>query len=553
MHRLIATVALLTASLLGVALLLAPGAALQAQSGSFTRADTLRGSDGPARTWWDVTFYDLHTTIDLANQRIEGWNRITYRVLDPATEMQIDLQMPMEIDSIVQEGQEVEYRRDGNAFFVELLADQAAGQTKQITVYYHGVPAAAENPPWDGGFIWREDLSGNPWVATANQGLGASVWWPTKDIQSAEPDSQRIAITVPDAFAEVSNGRLRSTKQNGDGTTTYEWFIASPINNYNITISMGAYAHWEEEYPGELGTLTMDFWPLAENEAAARTHWVQARSTLECFEDWFGPFPWYEDGFKLIETPHLGMEHQSAVAYGNGYQNGYLGNDLSGTGQGLTWDYIIVHETAHEWWGNSLTAADPAENWIHEGFATYAENLYIECLTGSKENAAEYVIGTRARIANRLPLVGSFGVNDDGSDDLYNKGANLLHTLRQVVDDDAVWRDVLRGLQATFRHSIVTSEDVERYISEQAGIDLSRVFEQYLRTSRIPIFEYRIDGGSASYRWGNVVDDFEMPVRVSLDVDGYTRLPATTEWQSVASEGRIQVDPNFYVGVRRLP
>lgn len=527
-------------------------AGLQAQAVPFTHADTLRGSDGPARSWWDVTFYDLHVTIDPANERIEGWNRITYRVLEPATEMQIDLQMPMEIDSIVRDGRSIEYRRDGNAFFVALRSDQAAGQTKEVTAYYHGIPRAAENPPWDGGFIWREDRTGNPWVATANQGLGASVWWPTKDLQSAEPDSQRISITVPDPFVDVSNGRLRSTTRNGDGTTTYEWFVANPINNYNITVSMGEYAHWEEEYQGELGTLTMDFWPLAENEAAARRQWAQARPTLRCFEEWFGPFPWYEDGYKLIETPHLGMEHQSAVAYGNGYQNGYLGNDLSGTGQGLTWDYIIVHESAHEWWGNNITAADVAENWIHEGFATYAENLYVECLTGSEEDASEYVIGTRSRITNQLPVVGSFGVNNDGSDDMYNKGANLLHTLRQVVDDDVLWRDILRGLNTTFWHSIVTGEDVERYINERVGVELSRVFDQYLRTTMIPTFEYRRDGDSISYRWNNVVSGFDMPVWVSLDSNGSVRLLATTEWQSVASSGRIRVDPNFYVGVREL-
>ncbi len=533
------------------ALLLAPSTQLQAQDAVFTRADTLRGSNGPGRSWWDVSYYDLNVTIDLPSQSIEGWNRITYEVLEPATEMQIDLQVPMEIDRIVQDGREVEYRRDGNAFFVTLEADQEAGQTKQITVYYHGTPPAAINPPWDGGFIWREDLAGNPWVATANQGLGASVWWPTKDLQSAEPDSQRVAITVPDPFVDVSNGRLRSTTQNDDGTSTYEWFVASPINNYNITVSMGVYAHWQEQYEGELGPSTMDFWPLAENEEAARTHFVQARTTLACFEDWFGPFPWYEDGYKLIETPHLGMEHQSAVAYGNGYQNGYLGNDLSGTGQGLTWDYIIIHETAHEWWGNSVTAADAAENWIHEGFGTYAENLYIECLTGSQEGATEYLIGTRARIANQDPLIGPLGVNGEASGDIYGKGANLLHTLRQIVDDDNLWRDILRGIQSTFRHSIVTSADIEEYISERAGIDLSKVFDQYLRTAGIPIFEVRTEGGSTSYRWGDVVDGFDMPVRVSLDGE-MTTLPATTEWQTLPPAEQIELDPNFYVGTRRV-
>jgi aminopeptidase N len=535
-----------------VSLTSATGLQAQALLTPFTHADTLRGSDGPARSWWDVSFYDLNVTIDPANTAIEGWNRITYQVLKPATEMQIDLQQPMQVDSIVQDGREVEYRRDGNAFFVTLPADQPVGESKQVTVYYHGTPRAAINPPWDGGFIWRESRGGEPWVATANQGLGASVWWPTKDLQAAEPDSQRISITVPDPFEEVSNGRLRSTTANGDGTTTYEWFVANPINNYNVTVTIGEYAHWQEEYEGELGTLTMDFWPLAENEAAARRQWVQTHKTLQCFEDWFGPYPWYEDGFKLIETPHLGMEHQSAVAYGNGYRNGYLGNDLSGTGQGLTWDYVIVHESAHEWFGNNITSADVAENWIHEGFATYAENLYIECLTGSEEDAAEYVIGTRRRIVNAQPVVGEFGVNSDGSGDMYNKGANLLHTLRYVIDDDALWRNILRGLNETFWHSIVTGEDIEQYISEQAGIDLTRVFDQYLRTTMIPALEYRTDGDAIAYRWSNVVDGFDMPVRVSTGRDESTLLHPTTEWQSLAAVREIVVDPNFYVGVRVL-
>ena len=538
--------------ILPIVILLASASTLEAQAGPFTRGDTLRGSEGPGRAWWDVTFYDLNVAIDLEALSIKGWNQITYTVLEPATEMQIDLQVPMEIDSIKQEGRALEYRRDGDAVFVALQADQPARQTKSVTVYYHGTPRAAVNPPWDGGFIWREDPSGNAWVATANQGLGASVWWPTKDLQSAEPDSQRIAITVPDPYVDVSNGRLRSTTPNGDGTTTYEWFVANPINTYNVTITMGEYAHWQEEYEGELGTLTMDFWPLAENEADARRHFVQARSTMACFEDWFGPYPWYEDGYKLIETPHLGMEHQSAVAYGNGYQNGYLGNDLSRTGQGLTWDYIIVHESAHEWWGNNITSADVAENWIHEGFAAYAENLYIECLTGSKEDAAEYVIGTRGGIANELPVVGTFGVQSDGSGDMYSKGANLLHTIRQIVNDDVLWRDILRGLNETFWHSIVTGEDVEQYISERAGIDLSKVFDQYLRTTMIPTLEFRRDGATASYRWNNVVAGFDMPVGVALDGGEFTLLPATTEWQPLVSGGEIRVDPNFYIGARAL-
>jgi aminopeptidase N len=541
------------------ALLLIPSAAspavgfftpLVAQDAPFNHADTLRGSNGPARAWWDVTFYDLNVSVDVANRSIQGWNQITYRVLESATEMQLDLQVPLQMDSIVQDGQALPYRRDGHAFFVSLATRQTPGELRQVTAFYRGTPTAAVNPPWDGGFIWRTDSAGNDWVATANQGLGASVWWPTKDLQSAEPDSQRVAITAPNSLVDVSNGRLRSVTPNDDGTSTYEWFIGNPINNYNITVTLGAYAHWQEFFQGELGTLTMDYWPLAVNEVRARSQWVQARTTMQCFENWFGPYPWYSDGYKLIETPHLGMEHQSAVAYGNGFQNGYRGRDLSNTGQGLKWDFIIVHESAHEWWGNNITAADITENWIHEGFANYAENLYTECLTGSKDAGAEYVIGTRALITNASPVIGTFGVNDDGPGDMYYKGGNLLHTIRQLVNDDKKWRDVLRGLNETFWHSIVRGPEFEGYISEHTGLDLTRVFDQYLRTTMIPVFAYRTEGGTVSYRWENVVDGFAMPVRVMLDEIGVTLLQPTTEWQSIEASGAVRVDKNFYVEVR---
>jgi aminopeptidase N len=541
------------------ALLLIPSAAspavgfftpLAAQDTPFNHADTLRGSNGPARAWWDVTFYDLNVSVDVANRSIQGWNQITYRVLESATEMQLDLQVPLQMDSIVQDGQALPYRRDGHAFFVSLATQQTPGELRQVTAFYRGTPTAAVNPPWDGGFIWRTDSAGNDWVATANQGLGASVWWPNKDLQSAEPDSQRVAITAPNSLVDVSNGRLRSVTPNDDGTSTYEWFIGNPINNYNITVTLGAYAHWQEFFQGELGTLTMDYWPLAVNEVRARSQWVQARTTMQCFENWFGPYPWYSDGYKLIETPHLGMEHQSAVAYGNGFQNGYRGRDLSNTGQGLKWDFIIVHESAHEWWGNNITAADITENWIHEGFANYAENLYTECLTGSKDAGAEYVIGTRALITNASPVIGTFGVNDDGPGDMYYKGGNLLHTIRQLVNDDKKWRDVLRGLNETFWHSIVRGPEFEGYISEHTGLDLTRVFDQYLRTTMIPVFAYRTEGGTVSYRWENVVDGFAMPVRVMLDGVGVTLLQPTTEWQSIEASGAVRVDKNFYVEVR---
>ncbi len=538
--------------LVGLALLAAAALPLHAQEAprTFTHADTLRGSNTPQRSWWDVTFYDLHVRVSPEDSSISGWNGITYRVLKPAQEMQVDLQEPLVVDSMLQGGKALQYRRDGNAFFVTLTQPQRRGARNTVTVYYHGKPRAAVRPPWDGGFIWQHDSLGNRWIATANEGLGASVWWPNKDYLADEPDSQRIAITVPDPMQDVSNGRLRSTTKNPDGTTTYEWFSLEPINNYDVSVNAGTYAHYTETYKGEGGTLTMDFWPLAYHLDTAKVQFQQARSMLKCFEHWYGPYPWYKDGYKLVEAPHLGMEHQTAVAYGNHYKNGYLGRDLSGTGWGLKWDFITVHESAHEWWGNNLTMQDQADMWIHESFANYSEGIYTECQFGKAAGAA-YIIGSRRNVRNDRPIVGAYGVNDEGSGDMYYKGGNMLHTIRQLVNDDAKWRGILRGLQRTFWHQTVTGAQVEHYISAHAGMDLSKVFAQYLTTTMIPVLEYRISGDTLSYRWANVVPEFAMPVRVTTRDSTYTLIRPTEQWKAMAvhlsAPSAFKVDENFYV------
>jgi aminopeptidase N len=543
------------ALLLCLALLPLVGAAQQPAEPPITRADTLRGTVGPTRSWWDVTFYDLSVRINPADSTISGKNAITYRVTAPAREMQIDLMRPMAIDSIVQDGRTVPFRRDGDAFLITLPSAQLAGSTRTLTVHYHGRPGVAVNPPWDGGFVWKRDPQGNPWIATAVQGLGASAWWPNKDTQTEEPDSQRIAVTVPSSMTDVSNGRLRRTTRNADGTTTYEWFVSSPINNYNVAINVGTYAHFSDTYQGEGGTLTLDYYPLASRLEQARRQFQQVKPMMACFERWFGAFPWYEDGFKLVETPYLGMEHQSAVAYGNQYMNGYLGQDLSLTGRGLDWDYIIVHESGHEWFGNNITTRDIADMWVHEGFTTYSEGLFVECKHG-KDAGAEYIRGQRASIENDRPITGPYGVNREGSGDMYFKGANMLHTIRQVVGDDEKWRGILRGLNSEFRHQVVTAEQVQSYMSRQAGRDLGRIFAQYLGTTQIPVLEYRVSGANLSYRWTNVVPGFDMPVRARLSGDGYTLLNPTTAWQTtthrLGGATTFQVDPDFYVTARRV-
>ena len=525
-----------------------------AQQTTFTHADTLRGSITPERAWWDVVFYDLHVTVDPADSTVHGWNGISYRVVGPARAMQVDLQVPLEIDSVVQDGKRLIYRRDGNAFFITLATAQRKGSIRTLTVYYHGRPRAAEKPPWDGGVTWGRDPEGHLWIATTCQGLGASVWWPTKDTQADEPDSQRIALTVPDSLRAIANGRLRAIEPAGKGWTTYEWFVTSPINNYDVAASIGRYAELTDAYEGEGGHLTLDFWPLAVHADTARAQWQQAKPMLKCFEHWFGPYPWYRDGYKLVEAPHLGMEHQSAVAYGNGFTNGYRGTDLSGTGWGLTWDFIVIHESAHEWFGNSITSADQADMWVHESFANYAEALYTECLYGERAGA-EYVRGVRSRVRNDAPIVPAFGVNAEGSGDMYYKGGNMLHTIRHVIANDVTWRAILRGLNIEFRHRIVTGKQVQDYISAHAGKDLGKIFAQYLTTTRIPVFEYRLNGTSLSYHWADVVSGFDMPMRVGSRDGPWVALSPTEAWQTVtlplAAPEDFRVDEDFYVVLRR--
>jgi len=533
----------------------ASGAQAPGRARVFSHADTLRGSNGPARAWWHVEFYDLHVTVSPTDSTIRGWNGIAYRALKAGRELQVDLQVPMSLDSVTQGGKKLTFRRDSNAFFVALGAPAAAGSRGKIVAHYHGKPRIARNPPWDGGLIWRRDSLGTQFISTANEGLGASVWWPTKDYSGDEPDSVRVAITVPDSLENISNGRLRSVTR-GPGGTTWEWFASSPMTIYGVSINAGRYAHFTDYFQGEKGVLTMDYYPLAIHEASARTQFKQAVTMMSCFEHWFGPYPWYEDGYKLVEAPYLGMEHQTAVTYGNRYGNGYLGRDLSGTGHGLKWDYIIVHESAHEWWANNVSMDDAADMWIHESFAYYAEGLYTEC-TENKQAGIEYLVGSRRNIRNDGPILGTRGVNSGGSGDVYPKGANMLMTMRAVLDNDEKWRSVLRGAQATFARQTIPGTKLQAYINAQTGIDYTKVFEQYLGTTKVPALEYKVDGGAMQVRWNNVVPGFAMPVEVAASSapDVFRRIKPTTEWTSapavLGAGDSLVVRKDFYVEVKR--
>ncbi|MCB0437456.1 MAG: M1 family metallopeptidase [Mangrovimonas sp.] len=518
----------------------------------FTHQDTLRGSITPERAWWDLTYYHLDISVDPENKYIEGKNTISYKVLEPNQVMQIDLQPPLKILKVTQNGKELKIKHDGNAHFITLKSKQKKGTLNSIEVYYKGNPKEARRAPWDGGFSWKQDPNGHPFVATSCQGLGASVWWPCKDHMYDEVDSMDISVTVPKGLMDVSNGRLKSIKEH-DSTATYNWHVSNPINNYGVNVNIGDYEHFSETYKGEKGPLTMDYYVLKGNLEKAKEHFKDAPKMMEAFEHWFGPYPFYEDGYKLVEVPYLGMEHQSSVTYGNHYQKGYSGMDLSGTGWGLKFDFIIIHESGHEWFANNITYKDIADMWIHEGFTAYSENLFLDYFFG-KEAARDYVIGTRANIQNDRPIIGDYDVNHEGSGDMYYKGANMLHTLRQLVEDDEKWRQILRSMNKDFYHQTVTTQQIEEYLSKKTGYDLKEFFDQYLRTTKIPTLEYKMEDNILKYRWTNIIDKFDMPILVYIDNNAEWLYPKA-EWKSLKLETKtpnIVVDRNFYIDIKPL-
>ena len=520
-------------------------------SKTFTRQDSLRGSITPERLWWDLTFYHLDIAVNPDQKFIKGKNTIQYTVLQPSTTLQVDLQPPLRITKVTQNGKELMVTSEGNAHFIHLTEKQKTGTSNSVIVYYEGNPKEAVRAPWDGGFSWKKDANGNHFVATSCQGLGASVWWPNKDHMYDEVDSMAISVRVPKNLMDVSNGRLRKVEEHDDNTTTYHWFVNNPINNYGVNVNIGNYAHFSEKHQGEDGELDMEYYVLKDHLDKAKKQFKDAPKMMKAFEYWFGKYPFYEDSFKLVEVPYLGMEHQSSVTYGNQFMNGYLGRDLSGTGWGLKFDFIIIHEAGHEWFANNITYKDIADMWIHESFTAYSENLFLDFYYG-KQASAEYVIGTRRAIQNDIPIIGQYNVNDEGSGDMYYKGANMLHTIRQLVNDDAKWRQILRGLNATFYHKTVTTQEIENYLIKQSGIDLSKVFDQYLRTIKVPVFEYKLHKGIIKYRWTNVVDGFNMPIKINVNKEDILLTP-TQNWQTLKTNTHtITVDPNFYVKVTQL-
>ena len=516
----------------------------------YTHQDSLRGTITPERIWWDLTYYELDITVQPESKTIFGKNTILYKVLDEYNRIQIDLQPPMTITKAIQEGQELYIEQDGNAHFIHLKKEQLKNTIEHIDVYFEGKPKVAIRAPWDGGFSWDKDENGTDFIATSCQGLGASVWWPNKDHMYDEVDSMKIHVTVPKHLTAVANGRLTNIATTKE-QSRFTWQVTNPINNYGVNVNIGDYVNFSETYEGEKGILDMDYYVLKHHLEKAKKQFLDAPKMIEAFEYWFVPYPFYEDSFKLVEVPYLGMEHQSSITYGNQFKNGYLGQDLSGSGWGLKFDFIIVHEGGHEWFANNITNKDIADMWIHEGFTAYSENLFLDYHYG-KEASAAYVIGTRKRIKNDRPIIGDYNVNASGSADMYYKGANMIHMLRQLTKDDEKWRQILRKMNSKFYHQTVTTQQIETFLSKEVGLKLNPFFNQYLRDVRIPVLEYSIENNVLFYRWNNVVDGFDMPIEIVSKSETQWLYP-TENWQTTTVDfSKITIDKDYYISTKNL-
>ncbi|HLS29824.1 MAG TPA: M1 family metallopeptidase [Flavobacteriaceae bacterium] len=514
-----------------------------------TRADSLRGGLRPERTNFDILKYDLSVEVDPEKKYISGNNNITFKVLENANRMQLDLFENMQIDSIIFQGENLFYEREYNAVIIDFPTTLPKGMTTNLDFYYSGNPIIAENPPWDGGFIFTKDLTGKDWISVAVQGTGASLWYPNKDHRSDKPEEAEIHVTAPQGLMNVSNGRFTGKKELPDGRTTWSYKVSYPINNYNLILNIGDYVHFSDQFED----IDLDYYVMPYNLIKAKKQFEEVKDMLACFTDKFGEYPFKKDGYKIIESPYLGMEHQSGIAYGNDFRNGYNGRDISNSGVGRKFDFIIIHESGHEWFGNSITAADIADMWIQEGFTSYAEIVYIECRWG-KQDALKYLNGLRrTRIENKEPIIGEYGINKTGSGDMYYKGANMLHTIRTAIDDDKKWWKMLKDLNKKLKYQSTNSEEVIDFLNQQTELNLKPIFEQYLNFTKIPELQFKKDKGEIFYRWEADAVNFEMPINIGISGKS-KRIYVTKYWQKLDQKAdlrKISADEiNNYINFR---
>ncbi|HEX4022069.1 MAG TPA: M1 family metallopeptidase [Acidobacteriaceae bacterium] len=507
-----------------------------------THADILRGAYGPYRANNDLLFYHLDVRVDPEKKFLTGKNTIRFRMLKDGTRIQLDLYPDLNIDKILLGSTPLKYERDSGAVFVDFPQTLHAGRVYTIVFYYSGHPVSTGR---FGGITFLKDPSGHPWITTSCEDDGASIWWPNKDQWRDEVQSMEISVSVPNGLVDVSNGKFMGKTDLGDGYTRWDWFVHYPINNYDVALNIGNYVHFSSHY----GTLPLDYYVLPEDLAKAKKQFTQVQGMLQAYEHYFGPYPFQKDGYKLIEVPYSGMEHQSAVAYGNHFTNGYLGRDWTGVGISMKFDFIIIHESGHEWFGNSITAADRSDMWIHEGWTTYLEALYVEYWYGH-EAALKYLDGLKPKVRNLRPIIPERGINATPPEDQYFKGALMLNTLRSVVNNDPRWFQIIHDFYQHFKYQNIMTEDVIAYFNQQTGMNLTPIFNQYLRHTAIPTLELKFDEtqGTVAYRWKVDEPDFAMPVRVGVK-DQWQILHPTTEWQTMKtplSKNNFEVATDLY-------
>lgn len=521
---------------------------------NYTETDSLRGGLRHERTSYDVKKYTLEVRVEPEEKYISGLNTMDFIIKKVTNRIQVDLFENMKLDSVVYQSHHLNFKRKQNAIFIKFENEiKASEEIHSMQLYFSGHPIVAQTPPWDGGFVFEKDDNGKDFIAVAVQGIGASLWFPNKDHPADEPDEVSVKVINPGDLVGVSNGRLTQTETLEDGYKAYTWEVKNPINNYNITLSIGDYVHFSDKFKD----LDLDYYVLSYNLEKAKKQFKQVKPMLACYEEKFGSYAFKEDGYKLVETPYLGMEHQSAIAYGNNYENGYLGRDLSKTGVGLKWDYIIIHESAHEWFGNSVSASDIADMWIHESFTTYAESVYIECLFGH-EDAVKYLMGIRQLIANDAPIQGVYGVHNEGSSDMYYKGANMLHTIRSIVNDDDLWWQTLKDFNLHFQHQTIDKEQVVSFFNKKIYKDLTSVFEHYVTQAKIPVLEYRLsDKKELLLRWSSPIDNFQMPIAFQFNKKNQRVSVSSNKWKHTGFKVNdlkdIEFDTtSFYVKTKQV-
>ena len=509
-------------------LLALSGSAQQPAPAAPTRADVLRGAYGRYRANNDLLFYHLDIRVDPVAKTIRGKNTIRFRMLANDTRIQLDLYANLNVDKILFGATPLKYERELNAVFVAFPETLRQGREYAIDFYYSGTPMQTGR---FGGFTFGADPAGRPWIFTACEGEGAAIWWPNKDQWRDEVERMELSVAIPNSLVDVSNGKFVRTTDLGDGYTRWDWEIQYPINAYDVSLNIGTYVHFDDR----VDNLPLDFYALPEDLDKARRQFAQAKGMIEAFQHYFGDYPFAKDGYKLIQAPYSGMEHQSAVTYGNRFANGYLERDWTGVGISPKFDFIIIHESAHEWFGNAVTAADVSDMWIHEGWATYLEGLYVEYTFGYAD-ALKYVNGYKTKVQNQMPIITARGAHRTPPQDMYFKGALFLNTLRSVIDDDAKWFALIHDYFQQFKYKTLLTEDVIRFFNERTGRDLTPIFDQYLRHTALPALELTFDEqrGTVSYRWKADERAFAMPIRVGAK-ERWQVITPTTEWQTMST------------------